>query len=183
MAGRNGRKERPAAIAACAFLSLSACTHPIETRIDNSGGGKAAGFTIAPSSPASPMEVQAQNEVRRHLLSAGFTESVTGPLFVQVGLADRPADIALSLGRNATAQSLSAASRSKRRLFDPCEKRDYRLTVSITDMSSSAQSYAGSASERHCRSGMSDVLPHLARAMLADLGGPPRKIVEQRAPK
>ncbi|MGL5836973.1 MAG: hypothetical protein ACRCY3_00565 [Sphingorhabdus sp.] len=150
---------------------LAACTGPIETRISNSGAGLSVPVSILIEAPSSnPVTASARQAVLTALADRGFATSEQGELQLQVGLSERDASIAVS--ETSKTGSKSLAGIKKRKPFQNCADREYRLTVVLTRISDGALQYRGSAAEYHCNAGLPDVLPALTKQALADIARP-----------
>ena len=152
-----------------AGLILSACVKKVDTRISSSGlqnPSPASFILIAPEKTSSASYDIAQAEVKKRLALKGYSASDTGALYLQIGIASRPASLSLKQGESEIAKA-SGKKTSKR-----CPLKEYRLTVALTQISDGAEIYRSSAGEYHCKQSLEQVLPILADAALADIGAP-----------
>jgi hypothetical protein len=160
-----------------ACLMLTACVQKVDTRVNSAGISNpavASYILVAPEKVTSPTYKAAQWMVSDRLYKRGYTISDTGSLYLQIGVASRPASLALKQS-NATLAEASKKPSSKR-----CPLNEYRLTISLTNVADGAEVYSASASEYHCKLTLDAVLPVLADAALADLGQPKGAYVVER---
>lgn len=163
-------------LALCAAALLSGCSGPIETRILSAGEAAPLGagqnfrFAAAPD-PLPEMQLVAQNLLTERLRERGLRPGEPAQLVVTVAVADRPAAIAMvQADPNSGAQTLAPAK--TRKPLQNCDDREHRVQVTIESVASGALHYRGAASEYHCRARLSETLPLLIDAALADLGAP-----------
>jgi hypothetical protein len=157
-------------IMACSTL-LSGCVRMVETRVNTSGGGAGmppGTYILAPAEKAlSPELAQAQQLVAERLADKRFTPSQTGELYLQVTASSRPAELALATAKDSKSVILSAAN--KKRPSSKCVNSEYRVSVTLTRISSGALAYQGTAAETHCKIGFAQAMPALVDAALGDL--------------
>lgn len=161
-----------------AFASLLAgCAHHTETRTNSVGMvNPEPGFyqLIAPEKIVSPDLVKAQGLVTQKLASRGFSASVNGLYYLQVGTAERPSSISIT-------KTGEAKLSTKKTIFKPkCMPKEYRVVIALTKISDGQNIYYSSASEDHCKQSFDDVLPTLVDAALADLGKPRGAVTTKR---
>jgi hypothetical protein len=163
-------------IALCAAALLSGCSGPIETRIMSAGvaaplsAEQSFRFAAAPD-PLSEVQIAAQNLVTERLGSHGLRPGEPAQLVVTVAVADRPAAIGIVRADPENgAQTL--ASPKPRKPLQNCDDREHRVQLTIESAASGALHYRGAAAEYHCRARLSETLPLLVDAALADLGAP-----------
>jgi uncharacterized protein YceK len=151
-------------------LMLSGCATVVETRVDSSGLDKvpSATFTIAQSDFDAPGVAAAQKLVADRLTASGFAEKDEGYLNVEVALGVRPASLAIGSSKGPG----TLASAKTRRPLQNCADQEYRLGITITRVIDAAELYHGIASEYHCKMPLSQALPTLVDAAMADMGKP-----------
>jgi hypothetical protein len=162
-------------------LLLTACVQKVDTRVNSAGAASptpASYILVAPEKVTSPSYKAAQWLVADRLSKRGYTVSETGTLYLQVGIASRPASLELKQPDTILGEA-SKKPPSKR-----CPLNEYRLTVSLTKVTDGTEIYRASASEYHCKLSLEAVLPVLADAALADLGQPKGAyVIERKLPK
>jgi hypothetical protein len=150
---------------------LSGCVRTVETRVNTSGGGAgmpSGTYIIAPAEKAlSPELAQAQQLVSGHLAAKNFIPSQTGELYLQVTASARPAELMLATAKDGKPVILSAVN--KKRPSSKCANNEYRVSVTLTRISSGAMAYHGTAAETHCKMAFAQVMPSLVDAALGDL--------------
>ncbi len=155
------------------------CSQTVETRISSAGQPSAVtgSFTFSDTEAPTSESRYARNLVSDALLERGFKADESGSLHLEVTLAVRPASLAL--GTATGPGSLSPAKRQKP--LQSCEDREYRVGVTLTLIANGALAYQSSAAEYHCNMPLSEALPGLVDAALADLGNPRGEYKIQRA--
>lgn len=156
---------------------LSACAQTVETRVVSAGvaGAAPTRYIAALPNKISSQEYDiAHNLVATKLADRGYVSAADATLFLQVGVAQRPASLSLTQG--GTILSPASAKRGSRR----CAISEYRLTVALTKIADGAEMYRAAASEYHCKLNIGAVLPRLVDAALADLGKPKGGYVTKR---
>jgi hypothetical protein len=150
------------------LLAVTGCVGPVETRIDSAGAAsvKPTTFQIAEAAAA-----EALPAVVAGLTQKGFEQAGVGQLSLQVTVSDRPAELALQSGST----TLSPAAGKKR-----CAKREYRLGITLTRVADGTEVYRAHAAEFHCKQTLTEVLPVLVNAALADLGAPRGSYIVKR---
>jgi hypothetical protein len=153
-------------------LMLSGCVAALETRIDSSG---AAATSISPGNAAiilpaktklSPEWELARQAVVTKLATKGITVADPAAYAIEVTLAARPANLALT-GAVVTLAPASAAKAKK-----GCVTYDYRFNITFSRISDGSLLYKASASETHCKETLSALVPVLVDAALQDFGSP-----------
>ena len=162
----------PAFLPLLLAVGLGGCAGPVETHVRSGGAGVrgAAQLMWAPGPDGEtppPMLAGAQKAMEAALRKRGFQFGDAAPVMVAIGVAERPAGIAL---KGAADEALSRAKR--RRLFQDCADRLLRMTVSLTDSASGETLYHGEAQEAHCQAALDEVLPRLAASAVADIAAP-----------
>jgi hypothetical protein len=100
--------------------------------------------------------------------------SEDGALQLEVGISARPANIGIKQpGKTLAAPGKIKSSRA-------CIHQEYRLSAVLTRIADGAEQFRGSASETHCKQGLSTILPLLADKAMADLGNPRGEYVLKR---
>jgi hypothetical protein len=155
---------------AFAAILISGCSQTVETRISNMGSSALSPvpFFMTPDAKAAPELRTAYTAVSDALTTRGYKAADTGPLYLQVTLASRPAD--LSLGTAKGPASLSGA-KSKKPL-QSCNDHEYRIGVTLTQVADGTVAYQGNAAEYHCNMPLAEAVPALVKAALADIGRP-----------
>ena len=157
------------AIPLTAALALSACVKKVETRINSSGAQDAATGSyiwIAPEKTESRILKLAQGLVAERLKAKGLNSSQDGKYYLEVGVASRPASLALSQsGGTLAAASTKRSSRN-------CQWNEYRISITLNRISDGQALYRSSAGEFHCKQSFAQILPVLVNAALADYGNP-----------
>ncbi|MFC4290869.1 hypothetical protein ACFOWX_00370 [Sphingorhabdus arenilitoris] len=166
-----------AILLAIAALTLASCSTKIDTRVMSSGAQNAAAaryILVPPAQLASPAYDQAGALVTQKLSAMGYEAAQDGSLYLEVGIASRPASLALK-----EAGKLLGPASTKRG-SSRCKWNEYRLTVALTRIADGAEIYRGAAGEYHCKENIETVLPLLVDAALADLGNPKGEYVNSR---
>lgn len=159
---------------------LGGCSPVVETRISSSGRANLtpAAYSFSEPSASTPELQTAQRLVSDNLRTRGFVVSDNAPLHMELTLAVRPASLAL--GTASGPGSLATAKRKKP--FQNCEDREFRIGIALTQVSDGALLYQGSAAEYHCNMSLMRAIPDLVVAALTDLGKPRgRYAVERKA--
>ena len=157
------------AIPLIAALALSACVKKVETRISSSGTQDAATGSyiwIAPEKTESRILKLAQGLVAERLKAKGLNSSQGGKYYLEVGVASRPASLALSQSSGV----LAAADKSHS--SGGCQWNEYRISITLSRISDGQMHYRSSAGEFHCKQSFAQILPVLVDAALADYGNP-----------
>lgn len=149
----------------------AACAGPVQTRY---GALPAPGAPAAPSlssvSLASPAPDDASHlAVTDALRASGIGVDPQSDYELHIGIGTRPDTVGI-LGPGGAVRSAAR----KRRLFQSCPNRDYRLSLTLSDRRSGMILSQGWAEESHCAAPLTTVLPELARqsvAMLIRPGG------------
>jgi hypothetical protein len=154
------------------ILMIAGCAGPVRTDISSAGTGVAQGSALmwAPVSEEQPLradEQAARAAVTRALEQKGYHLLPDAPLLIDVGVATRMADIALTDG----AGKRLSGDKGKH-LLQNCKDRLLRLNVHIVERMSGATAYAGSAQEAHCHAALDDVLGRLGASAVADIAVP-----------
>lgn len=160
-------------ICSVVLTGLTACSGPIETRVQNAGSGVAsAGSYRVAQAPGDPSDSQqmALAETIKALAGMGWNQSDNGKHLLSVAVAERPADLGLAIKTGAVAQPL--ATPKPERLMQSCKDREYRVTVALVDAATGAVTYRGSAAEFHCREQLANVLPLLVDHAVHDMHSP-----------
>jgi hypothetical protein len=161
--------KMPLSLIAAAML-VTSCAGKIETRISSSGvqSPAAAQYMISTVTETSPELRSAHKLVAANMARKGFALAKEASLHLEITLDARPA--ALALGGKDGASSLSPAK--KKRPLQSCEDREYRLGVTLTKVADGSEVYRGRAAEYRCKVSVSEALPTLVNAALADFGSP-----------
>jgi hypothetical protein len=153
---------------------LSGCVRMVETRVTTSRGAagmQPGAYVLAPADQALSAELaQAQALVAGHLAAKGFIPSQTGELYLQVTASSRPAELALVSAMDGKTVVLSAAS--KKQPSSKCVTSEYRVSVTLTRISTGDVAYQGAAAETHCKLAFGQAMPDLVDAALGDLHMP-----------
>ncbi len=165
------------AIPLIAALALSACVKKVETRINSSGAHDVATGSyiwIAPEKTESRILKLAQGLVAEQLKAKGLNSSQDGKYYLEVGVASRPASLALSQSGGALAAG------NKKRSSRNCRWNEYRISITLSRISDGQAHYRSSAGEFHCKQSFAQILPVLVDAALADYGNPRGAYVVKR---
>lgn len=152
-------------LAACPAL-LIGCVAPIE-RSDlipgEASASPATSFTIANTEMSAPIGIEAREEVRRALISAGLREDPAAPVRVDVGfaVAHRALQVALPDAKPVPADPEGIST---------CRRNQYVLSVAMIARDSGRVLFRGAAIARRCARSARKALPLLANAALS--GGP-----------
>ena len=151
-------------------ILLSACSSGVETRVVSAGITPLAGqtYTIPAAEYVSADLKTAQGLVQSALTSRGYRFADTAPVHLQVTLDSR--DAALALGSTSGPQSLSPAKR--RKPLQSCADKEFRVGITLTRVADGSELYRSRVAEYHCKMPLTDALPDLVNAALADLGQP-----------
>jgi hypothetical protein len=146
------------------------CSGNIETRVSSNGvqSPAAESYMISTVTEISPDLRSAYKLVAASMAQKGFMLAKEAPLHLEITLDARPAS--LSLGGKDGPGSLSPAK--KKKALQSCEDREYRLGVTLTKVGDGTEIYRGRAAEYHCKVPVSEALPTLVNAALADFGSP-----------
>jgi hypothetical protein len=143
----------------------------IETRVSSTGGGAGmppGEYILAPAEQTpSPELVQAQQLVSEQLAKKRFAPSQTGELYLQVTTSARPAELTLVGAQDGSPPIANTVQ--KKPLFSKCVNSEYRVSVTLTRISTGAVAYHGTAAETHCKTPFAQALPALVDAALGDL--------------
>ncbi len=163
----------PSVLLSClALMGASGCAGPVEARLRSQGAGvgddRLLMWAPSPAGEAlTPHMEQAREMFSAALRDRGFSFAAEAPLSVSLSVSERPADIAVSTGNDA------AFSPAKdHRLMQSCQDRILRLRVVMIERTSGEIRYAGDAQEAHCKAGLDDALPRLAKLAVADMDEP-----------
>ncbi len=156
-------------------IILTACTGPIETRVETVVPTalpvtKIFSFTEKPEQN-NALYQDARTLVADALESKGFSQADSASILVQIALADRPANIAIDVGENEKKIPRSLAKKQK--FLQSCKDQEHRLIITLTDQTTGNSLYSGTASEYHCKGTLKASLPYLVGAAMADLGSAP----------
>ncbi len=158
-------------------LILTGCVRYVETRTDSAGISpiNPAGYLlVTPEKVVSQELVKAQEMVAQRLSAKGYSAAENGTLYLQVGTAIRPGSLSLSKPGAVLAKA------DKKRSSSKCVWNEYRVVIVLTAISDGREVYRGSASENHCKESLTDTLPTLIDAALADLGNPRGAVTTKR---
>lgn len=151
---------------------VAGCAGPIETRIATRAGTPLPdNQTYSFGSVAkqdNDLHRSARELVVSDLKSRGFRTDEDAAVLVDLTLADRPADIAITVGEGEDQTLLVDVK--QRKPLQSCKDREHRLTVTIADRISGTTLYSGTAAEFHCKGTLEQSLPHLVRGAMADFG-------------
>jgi hypothetical protein len=145
--------------------ALGGCTRYAETRISSTGiiGVENNGFILAPLDGAGAPEIGiARDRVVALLNEKGFRQNDAGPYYLEVGVAARPAEIAILETRSPPASAKPKRSSKK------CQIQEYRIAVALTRIADGAELYRGSAAEYRCKPDLAAIVPLLVTQALAD---------------
>jgi len=109
----------------------------------------------------------ARNMVRELLAEKGFNNKDAAQMLIQIGLADRPASVAIFVGEDD--EAVPIASEKERKPLQSCRDREHRLNITMIDQTNGTILYAGAASEYHCNGKIEASLPHLVKAALSGM--------------
>jgi hypothetical protein len=156
---------------------VTACSKSVETRVSSAGisNFQASNFQVAIPDPSAAPELQlAYRLISEKLAEKGMKVSDDGALQLEVGISARPANIGIKQpGKTLAAPGKIKSSRA-------CMHQEYRLSAVLTRIADGAEQFRGSASETHCKQGLSTILPLLADKAMADLGSPRGEYVLKR---
>ena len=154
---------------AVAFLGAG-CSTNVETRVTSNGlrSPVAEAYMISTVAETSPELRTAYKLVAATMAQKGFRLVKEAALHLEITLDARPATLAL--GGKGGAGSLSPAKDKKP--LQSCEDREYRLGVTLTKIRDGTEIYRGRAAEYHCKAQITEALPTLVSAALADFGSP-----------
>ena len=160
-------------------ILIAGCSQTVETRIMSKGQPAlvAGAFSLSENRTQTAGLSSARTLVSDVLVSRGYEIAKNGALHLEVSLSERPAE--LSLGTAAGPASIAIAKRKKP--LQSCEDREYRIGVALTRIADGALLYQSSAAEYHCNQTLTDALPDLVKAAMADLGKPRAAYVVKRA--
>lgn len=162
-------------------ILLSACAGSVETRVTSAGenGVSPASYILPSAIEAEGVELSRAKAIIAESLSAkGFIASDNAAVNVEVTLSSRPAALGLTAG---TKQIL--ATPRKKKPFQSCGDKEYRLSIAMTRIADGVELYRGSAAEYHCKMSLSEAAPSLASTALADLGQPKGAYILKRSGK
>lgn len=162
-----------------AVLIVSACSSGVETRITSSGvtSPKTEPYMISVLPNSSAALQSGYTLVGERLAAKGFSAANEAPLHLELTVDER--DASLALGSSAGPQSLAVQKRKKP--LQSCSDREFRLGVTLTRISDGVEIYRGRAAEYHCKMSVTEALPALVDAALADLGLPRGRYVVKRS--
>jgi hypothetical protein len=158
-------------------LILTGCVRYVETHTDSVGISliNPAGYLlVTPEKVVSPELSKAQEIVAQRLSAKGYAAAENGTMYLQVGTAIRPASLSLSKPAGILAKA------DKKRGSSKCVWNEYRVVIVLTTISDGTEMYHGSASEYHCKESLTETLPILIDAALADLGNPRGAVTTKR---
>ncbi len=156
-------------VGAAAVLFLTGCAGPIETRVTSMGEPSiaAARYLVTGDEPVPQGELLlARNLVTDALLKREIAASPLGELHLEVTVSSRLA----SLGLKQSGGALSQAKPMKP--LQNCVDQEYRLGITLTRIADGKQLYRGTAAQYHCHMPLSEAVPKLVDAAIADLGAP-----------
>jgi len=135
------------------LLTLAGCGGPIETRVQTHmvapiSAQKHFMFSSA-SEPDAKIIKSARGMVGDMLAAKGFQHMDAAQMLIQIGLADRPASIAVSVGEDG--ETMPIAGQKEQKPLQSCRDREHRLTITMIDQTNGAILYSGAASEYHCK--------------------------------
>jgi hypothetical protein len=161
-----------------AAMIVAGCASGVETRVSSSGADAllASSYMVDPSAGLSADARSAHSLASQKLAQMGFVQAEQAPLHLEVTFDQR--DASLSLGDGAGPGSISGPK--KRKPFQSCADREYRLGVTITRIADGVELFRGRAAEYHCKLSAEDALPALVEFALADLGNPRGSYVVKR---
>jgi hypothetical protein len=164
-----------------AALIVSACSPGVETRITSSGvtSPKIEPYMISALSNTSAALQPGYALVGERLAAKGFVNAAEAPLHLEVTVDER--DASLALGSSEGRQSLAASKRKKP--LQSCADREFRLGVTLTRVADGVEIYRGRAAEYHCKMSVTEALPALVDAALADFGQPHGSYIVKRNAK
>jgi hypothetical protein len=150
-------------------LFVTACSSGVETRIHSSGTGplSAQTYHIAMAEGASADVRRAYVLVQDALSAQGFAPADDAAILLQITVDSR--DAALALGTIGP-QNLSAAK--GRKPLQNCADKEFRLGLTMTRIADGAEIYRSRVAEYHCKMPLSDAMPSMVDAAVADLGKP-----------
>lgn len=153
-----------------AALLGAGCSGNLETRVASSGAQspRPEAYMISTVDETSTELRTAYKLVAATMAQKGFPLAKEAAFHLEITLDARPA--ILALGGKDGASSLSPAK--KKKPLQSCEDREYRLGVTLTKVSDGTEIYRGRAAEYHCKVPVTDALPTLVGAALADFGSP-----------
>jgi hypothetical protein len=150
-------------------LLLTACSKSVETRVSSAGmrDFQASNFQVTvPDPSASPQLQLAYRLVIEKLAEKGMKPRDDGALQLEVGISARPANIGIKQ------PGKTIATPGKAKVSRQCSNQEYRISIALTRIADGAEQFRGSASETHCKQGLSEILPFLTDKATADLGSP-----------
>jgi hypothetical protein len=149
-----------------------ACATPVETRLSSSGSGVAVASSsmtiVTPDSDGPALHEETRRLFEQALKTRGGTLSPTGDYLVEFAPGQRAADVALAAGPTQS-QTSPIQHRS---LLQTCKAQLHRVTLVVLRRDSGALAYRGDVEERHCKATLSQTLPVLVEALVADLEKP-----------
>ncbi len=160
------------------MMLATACSSGVETRISSSGvtSLKTEPYTISTIAATSGELRSAYAMVSENLAKKGFGVAEQAPLHLEITVDQR--DASLALGSNQGLENISPPKR--RKPLQNCSDREYRLGVTLTRIADGAEIYRGRVAEYHCKMSVTEALPALVDAALADLGQPRGSYIVKR---
>ncbi|MEO0440082.1 MAG: hypothetical protein AAF067_04305 [Pseudomonadota bacterium] len=151
---------------------VAGCAGPIETRITTQAGAALPASQTysfgSVSKQDNDLHKTARELVDSALKSRGYSSAENAAVLVDLTLADRPANIAITVGED-TEQAVLVDVKQQKPL-QSCKDREHRLTISIADRVTGTSLYSGAAAEYHCKGTVEESLPHLVRGAMAEFG-------------
>jgi hypothetical protein len=163
-----------------ALMLIWACTGPIETRVSSSGMALSGEYTILDEQGASHSDIvlKARALTLDKLSSRGFALVPNGAHKLDVTVSERPANLLITAGSE-QGKTVIASPKPKKPL-QSCVDVEFSLVVRLTNVADGTEHYRGRASEFHCKAGLTEVLPSLVDAALADLSSPKGEHIVKR---
>lgn len=150
---------------------VSACGGPIETRTITQAAAPLPVQKQFTLSPEIEQKSKAYSKAREFVISSlekyGFSHTGNAPVLVNIAIADRPAEMTITVGEGQSFKTLVAAK--KNRALQSCADREHRMTIIMTDKNDGALLYSGTAAEYHCKGTIDASIPYLVDGALADL--------------
>jgi len=160
-------------LAILVLVGLSSCGGKVETRISSAGEPNIGNLVYQFSENTGPQNSDLEN-ARQLLTSALAARDIrqgnSAPIFLQVTLSDRAANLGLTKGGETKTTVISAPK--KKKIFQNCKDREYRLAIRFSKISDGSIVYAGDVAEYHCNATVSESLPAMVSALVADIDMP-----------
>ncbi|MEE9432928.1 MAG: hypothetical protein V3V15_01655 [Sphingorhabdus sp.] len=164
------------------LLGLAACAGPIETRLLSAGEANIDALSYSYSKPTAAASAEygmARALIIEALSKRNFRNAENAPVLLQMAVSERPANLGLKRGEGENVKVI--APTKKRKLFQSCKDREYRLSLRFTQVSDGRLLYSGEAAQYHCKLGLSEALPGMVDAVIADIDGPRgAKVIKRR---